>query len=229
MDAATSLGQPQLEALSLSGWLALARTDVVRATGTFTQISDEFRCDGNHRMAALQMFPLAISSLQSGDAAEAVRRIDVAVAASREFGAIPWLQNSLMTRAYAHVARRNLGAAAEDLVEALEHTKQTGTSEVAAALAQATATTLAASNPDSAVSLLAAAESLPEVQHMSRLTRVLVVPALEKIVGGTRSNLRSMLDSGAYDSAWTRGAGMDTVATVALVSESLDGALGQTI
>ena len=226
MDDATSLGQSQSEALSLSGWLALARTDVARAAGAFSQISDEFRRHGNHRMAALQTFPLAISSFQNGNAAEAVRRIDVAVAAIREFGAIPWLQISLMTRAYAHVALRNFGAAAENLAEVLERTKQTATSDVAAALAQATAATIAGSNPDSAVSLLAAAESLPEVLHMSRLTRVLVVPAFEKVAGSTESNLRSTLGSGAYELAWTRGTGMDTVATVALIRESLDKAVG---
>jgi predicted ATPase len=227
MDVAMSLGVQRRGALSLSVWIALARGDVASTVGTITQLSTEYRDEGDHRMAALQMLPLAISSLQSGDVAEALRRIEVAVMASRETGAVPWLQNALLTRAYVNVAGEERAAAIEDLIEVAEMARHADPSDVAAALARATATTLAGSNPESAATLLAAAETLPQALHMSRLTRVLVVPALEKIVGGTQSGLRSTLDSGAYESAWKRGAGLDTVATVALARESLDEALGQ--
>jgi hypothetical protein len=223
MEAETSLGR--YDALSLSGWLALARDDAASAARAITQVSTEYRRQGDHRMAALQMLALAISSLQSGDVAEALRRIDVAVTASRETGAVPWLRNALMTRAYVHVALEDRRAATEDLIEVVEATGQVAASGVAARLAHATASTLAVSDPAAAAALLAAAESLPEVQGMSRLTQLLVAPAFEKIVGNTESNLRSTLASEAFEPAWTRGTAMDDVATVMLAHTSLNEAL----
>jgi predicted ATPase/DNA-binding SARP family transcriptional activator len=213
------------DALSLSGWLALARGEPAGAARTITQVSTEYRRQGDHRMAALQMLPLSISSFQSGEVAEALRRIDVAVTASRETGAIPWLRNALMTRAYVHLAIQDHHAAAQDLIEVIETTGPVAGSDIAARLAHATASTLAVSDPEVAAALLAAAESLPGVQGMSRLTQLLVVPAFEKLVGSTESHLRNSLASEAFEPAWARGSAMDDIATVMLAHTSLNEAL----
>ena len=223
MEAESPLGR--YDALGLSGWVALARDDAASAARMFTQVSTEHRRQGNHRMAALQMLPLAISSFQSGDVAEAVLRADVAVMASRETGAVPWLRNALFTRAYVHLALEDRRAAAEDLIEIIESTGPVVGSDIAARLAQATASTLAASDPAAATALLAAAESLPGVQGMSRLTQLLVVPAFERMVGNTESQLRRTFASEAFEPAWIRGTAMDDVATSMLTHTSLNEAL----
>ena len=216
-----SLGLPSPEPAVLNGWLALAKGDHESAERIFGTVSTEFRRRTDHRMAALQMFPLAINSIQRGDVAEAARRIDVAVAASRESGAIPWLQNTLMTRSHLRIALDDHRGAIDDLIEVTATIGEGDGSPVAASLAVSTANAVGTSLPELAATLLGATESLSCGHNMLRLVLLLVAPAITELNGGTESFVLDAIPAEDFDSAWKRGALLDAASASALAIEAL--------
>lgn len=216
-----SLDLPSPEPAVLNGWLALAQRNHEVAERIFGTVSTEFRRRADYRMASLQMLPLAINSLQRGEVAEAARRIDVAVAASRESGAIPWLQNTLMTRSYVRIALDDHRGAIADLLEAAATIGEGDESPVAASLALSAANAVGTSLPERAATLLGAAESLRYGHNMLRLVLLLVAPTMTELNGGTEPLVRDAIPAGSFDSAWKHGALLDAATTTALAIEAL--------
>ena len=226
-DLTESLGSRNPGPVVLRGWLALAQGHTETAERTFVRVSTELRRQGDHRMAALQMLPRSIASLQSGNVLEAGRRIDVAVAAGREIGAVPWLQNALLTRSYVRVALDDREGATRDLIEVGRVMKPGDAPDVAPALAHAAATALMTTQPEAAVTLLSAASCLPSGNFTLRLTHLLVVPALADLLDATETSVRDAITPDAFGSAWKRGATMDaeeaaTAAVRAIEDVALD-------
>ncbi|MCL1588516.1 MAG: winged helix-turn-helix domain-containing protein [Actinomycetia bacterium] len=220
-DVTESLGSQNTECVALKGWVALAQAETEAAEVLFGSAARKYRRQGDHRTAALQMLPLAISSLQRGEIAEARRRIDVGVAATREAGALPWLQNTLMTRSYVKVALDDHRGAVQDLIE-VGATIGEGDASSPAALARATASALATSHPDSAAALLGAANAQGAGEHMLRLTPLLVAPALISLNGDPESVVRESISADTFESAWTRGTSMDAATMMTVTIQVLE-------
>jgi predicted ATPase/DNA-binding SARP family transcriptional activator len=222
---ACSLGEAEeADARHFVAWLALARVDQERLEREAAAAAAGYRRLGNHRMAALVMFPLAIGSLQAGDAAEALRRIDVALIAAREAGAVPWILNALLTRACAKLTHGDHAGAAVDLVTVAGSVADGGEPGPAGAVAAVAARTVAASDPEHAAVLLGAASTHSGDDHMFLVTHRLLAPILDAVSGGPEFGLRGTLGTSGYEAALSRGGAMDVDPTTALVLAALNAA-----
>lgn len=202
-------------------WLALAAGDTKRLEAEAAAVASAYRRQGDHRRAAGQMSTLAMSSLQRGDPAEALRRVDVAVAATEEEGIRPWIWTALMTRACVKVALDDHRGGAVDLlriVSAAEESDQPGLQAVLASVASRVA---AAAEPDTAAVILGASEEVLQADGLYQSPRRLVLPALDALIGEPGTKLREVLGHDEYTAARASGAALAVPDAEALVEETL--------
>ena len=220
LDVARDAGWRRHEASahSLQSWLGLATHDVTMVEDETVASADILRELGDHRSAALGMFPMAIGSLQCGDLADAASRAEVAVMASEEFGSKLWVTNARLMRACIAIAGDDYGSAFEDVSAAAAG----GADIPAEALAAVAVRVLVSAEPETAAELQGAAAAQRNGQRLLGLVERLVVPALDAIAGEPEPTLRAALGTQRYEAAWARGASLTGAETVTLARAAID-------
>lgn len=204
-------------ARSLASWLGLATRDFAVAEDEAAASADILRELGDHRSAALGMFPMAVGSLQNGDLDEAANRADVAVSASEEFGSTLWAMNARLTRACIAIARGDTESACEDLNAVAAETAAPEAEGLAAVAVRA----LVGMEPDTAAELLGAVAAQSYGRRSLGFVERLPVPALDAIVGEPGPALHAALGTEGYEVASQRGALLTGAETLALIRRAV--------
>jgi tetratricopeptide (TPR) repeat protein len=206
---------------SYLAWLSAARGRTHGIEVHATTAQDIYRRFGDHRRAAITLGVLEYASLQRGDLDEALRRGQVALQASREMGAVPWVTNALIERAAILTAAGRSDEARACVAEAGSTILSFEDFGDTAVLAEVAARVVAADDAMLAAALVAASRSPARRRRIGLEAERIVLPALDAVVGDPTADLATRLGPDAHAKASSRFTSLNDRAIVAHIVHAM--------